>query len=58
MEIYDVHFKNTAEDTVQLLFTLHDSDEEEKPADVVGTILANDLNDAKHRLEKLLGTQL
>lgn len=58
METYDIHFKNVAEDTIQLLFALHDSDEEEKQEDVIGIIMAKDLNDAKHRLEKLLSTQL
>ena len=58
METYDIYFKNISEDTIQLLFILHNSDEEEKPADVVGTIVANNLNDAKHRLGKLLDRQL
>jgi len=58
MEIYDVHFKSIAKDTIQLLFTLHDSNEEERPEDVIGTIWANNLNDAKHKLEKLLDRQL
>lgn len=58
METYDVHFKNTGKDTVELRFTLHDSDEEERPEDVLGTIIAHDLNDAKRRLEVLLDRRL
>ena len=58
MEIYDVHFNSVAEDTIWLLFTLHDSDEEERPEGVIGTIMANNLNDAKRRLEELLDRQL
>ncbi len=58
MEIYDVHFKSVAGDTIWLLFTLHNSDEEERPEGVIGTIMANNLNNAKCRLVKLLERQL
>ena len=54
METYDIHFKNITKDTIQLSFTLHDDKEEEKPEDVIGTVVAHDLPNAKHRLEKLL----
>ncbi len=54
MKIYDIHFKNTTEDTIQLHFTLHDDNEEERPTDVIGTVAANSIGNAKYRLVKLL----
>ena len=58
MEIYNIHFKNTADNVIQLLFTLHNSSVEEKQEDVIGTIMGNNLNDAKRRLVKILDREL
>lgn len=54
MQIYDVHFRDISEDTIQFHFAPHDSDEEEKQEDVIGTMMADSLNDAKQRLIRFL----
>lgn len=58
IKTYDVHFRNYAEDIIQLTLTLHDYNEEERPADVIGKIMAESLGQAKFRLEKLLKREL
>ena len=44
--------------SIQLTLTLHDDNEEKRPADVIGIIMAESLGQAKFRLEKLLKREL
>ena len=58
MEIYDIHFKNIDENTLQLTLGPHNTDKRDREEDVVGTIMGEGSNNAKLRFIRWLKSQL